>query len=114
MTGVRYPPCADVGSIPIKAKIVQIWAFCAPIAGKGNAMTDVTITTANHQLRGYLARPAAEGPRPGVIVLHDAAGMTHDLRHQADWLPGADYLAVASDLFSWGRKMACLSRSYGS
>ena len=71
-------------------------------------MTDVTITTANHQLRGYLARPAAEGPWPGVIVLHDAAGMTHDLRHQADWLAGAGYLAVAPDLFSRGRKMACL------
>ena len=44
-------------------------------------MTDVTITTPTHQLRGYLARPAGQGPWPGVIVLHDAAGMSNDLRH---------------------------------
>lgn len=71
-------------------------------------MTDVRITTANHQLHGYLARPAGEGPWPGIIVLHDAAGMTGDLRRQADWLAGAGYLAVAPDLLSRGRKLACL------
>ncbi len=71
-------------------------------------MTDVSITTARHQLRGYLARPAGEGPWPGVIVLHDAAGMTGDLRRQADWLAGAGYLALAPDLLSRGRKLACL------
>ena len=74
----------------------------------GNDMTDVTITTPTHQLRSYLARPAGEGSWPGVIVLHDAAGMSDDLRHQADWLASAGYLTVAPDLYSWGRKIACM------
>ena len=78
------------------------------ISQKGNDMTDVTITTPTHQLRGYFARPVGEGPWPGVIVIHDAAGMSNDLRHQADWLAGAGYLALAPDLLSWGRKLTCL------
>jgi carboxymethylenebutenolidase len=71
-------------------------------------MTDVTITTPAHQLRSYLARPAGEGSWPGVIVLHDVAGMSEDLRHQADWLANAGYLTVAPDLYSWGRKITCI------
>jgi len=71
-------------------------------------MTGVTITTPAHQLRSYLARPAGEGSWPGVIVLHDVAGMSDDLRHQADWLASAGYLTVAPDLYSWGRKISCI------
>lgn len=71
-------------------------------------MTDSVIATSKIDLPVYVAVPPAPGPWPGVVVIHDALGMSQDVRNQADWLAGEGYLAVAPDLFRDRGRVACM------
>jgi len=58
---------------------------------------------------GYLAVPAATpGPWPGVVVIHEAFGLTNDMRRAADQLAEHGYLALAPDLFDGKSWIRCI------
>jgi carboxymethylenebutenolidase len=74
-------------------------------------MADVTIPVPQ-SLRAHLAKPSGDGPWPGVVVIHDAFGMTPDAREQADWLAANGYLAVTPDLYTRGNRVACMVSTF--
>ena len=52
------------------------------------------------EVTGYLARPVgAEGPLPGVIVIHEWWGLNDNIRSMAEQLAGEGYRALAVDLY---------------
>jgi carboxymethylenebutenolidase len=63
-------------------------------------------------LPAHLATPPTAGPWPGVVVVHEAFGLTDDIRHQADRFAAEGYLALAPDLYGWGATGRCLIATF--
>jgi carboxymethylenebutenolidase len=51
-------------------------------------------------LNGYLARPAAQGSHPGVIVIHEAGGLNEHIRDVSNRFANIGYVALAVDLYT--------------
>lgn len=72
-------------------------------------MPDVTITAPSGPLPAYFAAAqGVDGPAPGVVVVHEAFGVTDAIREIVDEFAARGYDAVAPDLLSWGPNARCL------
>jgi carboxymethylenebutenolidase len=71
-----------------------------------------TVPGISRGLTGYLARPAGEGPWPGVVVLFEAFGVDDVGLRQLDRLAAAGYLALMPDLYSQGGALRCLVSTF--
>ena len=61
---------------------------------------DVPYSHAGAELTGFLAYDeTAAGPRPGVLVVHDAGGLGEHIKEKARRLAGLGYTAFALDLY---------------
>lgn len=61
---------------------------------------EVMLDSQGDQIMVYLARPAAEGTYPGILVCHENRGLTPHIRDVARRFAKAGYVALAPDLLS--------------
>jgi carboxymethylenebutenolidase len=71
--------------------------------------SDVTYQS-DTEILAYLARPAADGTYPGVIVIHENRGLTDHIKDVARRLAKAGFVALAPDLVSRNGGTAANSR----
>ncbi|CAN5356616.1 dienelactone hydrolase family protein [soil metagenome] len=63
-------------------------------------------------LTAVLAVPSGTGPWPGVVLIHEAYGITDIMRRQVQRLAEAGYVALMPDLFSDGGARRCLTATF--
>ena len=64
---------------------------------------EVTYASGDTQLKGYLARPAGRGKRPGVLVVHEWWGLNDYVRSRVEKLAQQGYVALAIDMYGEGK-----------
>ena len=75
-------------------------------------METVAIDTHLDGRLAVLVRPAAPGPWPAVVMIHEAWGLDDVLRRQADRLASAGFLVLAPDLYGDGPRLRCMISTF--
>ena len=74
----------------------------------------VQVPAGGRDMRAAMAIPDGEGPFPGVIVIHEALGLTRDIKEKCLRLAEMGYAAIAPDLFDGrGPMPICIFRTIG-
>lgn len=63
----------------------------------------LTYSAGDTDFQGYLADPEGSGRRPGVVIVHEAPGLTEHPKRRARMLAELGYVALAVDMYGGGR-----------
>ncbi|SDS20356.1 carboxymethylenebutenolidase [Friedmanniella luteola] len=77
-------------------------------------METVAIDTRLEGRLAVLVRPAAPGPWPGVVMVHEIWGIDDVLRRQAERLASAGFVVLAPDLFEDGPRLRCMRAAFAA
>ena len=77
-------------------------------------MVQVRVPGPHGDVPGHVALPDGDVRGPGVIVLPEVYGLNDDIRAHADRLASEGYVALAPDLYSWGRTMRCIAATFAT
>lgn len=94
---------------PWWALLALLWTGCAATATSGEARgvvgEEVAYAVDGVEMKGYLAYDSGlEGPRPGVLVVHEWWGHNDYARERARMLAELGYTAFALDMYGGGKQ----------
>ncbi|HUB08322.1 MAG TPA: dienelactone hydrolase family protein [Myxococcales bacterium] len=77
---------------------------------RSDSVSNAEIETPRGKVPAYVARPQQGGPWPGVVVLHDAFGMTTGAKRHVDGFASRGFIAASPSLFhdTPGGMMKCV------
>jgi carboxymethylenebutenolidase len=94
------------------------WLSCHRSTSQVGSLYFMDIPVKDGAIRGYLAEPqqAVSGPPPwpGVVIVHDAGGLSQDIRNITDRFATAGYLALSPDMYSRGGLARCVKSVFKS
>lgn len=114
MDGLRVDPdrpqAVGSGVRPFGAEKLR----CTIITPTQPATRAVTFPSRGSTFHGYLALPDGAGPHPGVVVIHEAFGLTDNIRDITRRFATEGYVALAVDLFTGHSRAVCMAGLMGS
>ena len=80
------------------------------VARLDGVMTTIEIDTPAGPIDALLTSPTAQGPWPGVVVIHDAIGYGPDKESINSHVAAAGYVALTPNLFARGGRARCVTK----
>jgi len=72
----------------------------------------IEIDTPAGPIDALLSVPDGQGPRPGVVVVHDAIGYAPDNESTSSRIAAAGFVAITPNLYSRGGRARCVTRVF--